>query len=362
MGLFSFLQRKKPPVPETRKRTPPPQDPVTVEALRTRARRRLIGAAVLVGGAVIGLPTLFDKPPRPAEQSFSVRMAGPAGSDGSASVSVKAPAPAPAPAAAAAAAGSAALARQGSVEAAPSASVSGTAVAVAAAGTAAAVGLLPGTGKKPHADDTIITETKADLEADKLRADRVRAEKDKEKAKAERARADKLKADKAREAEKAQEAEQAREAEKARQERLAKKAKEAKEAKAAREAQDARDAADARREAARKARDAREAKVLKDAKEAKDAKAAKATRPDGDGEKTRRYVIQAGSFAEASAARDLGRRIGKLGLDSHEQRVETASGSARTRVRLGPFNSKEEALRAAARLKAAGLNAAVLPL
>lgn len=354
MGLFSFLQRKKPPVPETRKRTPPPQDPVTVEALRTRARRRLIGAAVLVGGAVIGLPTLFDKPPRPAEQSFSVRMAGPAGSDGSASVSVKAPAPA--------AAGSAALARQGSVEAAPSASVSGTAVAVAAAGTAAAVGLLPGTGKKPHADDTIITETKADLEADKLRADRVRAEKDKEKAKAERARADKLKADKAREAEKAQEAEQAREAEKARQERLAKKAKEAKEAKAAREAQDARDAADARREAARKARDAREAKVLKDAKEAKDAKAAKATRPDGDGEKTRRYVIQAGSFAEASAARDLGRRIGKLGLDSHEQRVETASGSARTRVRLGPFNSKEEALRAAARLKAAGLNAAVLPL
>lgn len=354
MGLFSFLQRKKPPVPETRKRTPPPQDPVTVEALRTRARRRLIGAAVLVGGAVIGLPTLFDKPPRPAEQSFSVRMAGPAGSDGSASVSVKAPAPA--------AAGSAALARQGSVEAAPSASVSGTAVAVAAAGTAAAVGLLPGTGKKPHADDTIITETKADLEADKLRADRVRAEKDKEKAKAERARADKLKADKAREAEKAQEAEQAREAEKARQERLAKKAKEAKEAKAAREAQDARDAADARREAVRKARDAREAKVLKDAKEAKDAKAAKATRPDGDGEKTRRYVIQAGSFAEASAARDLGRRIGKLGLDSHEQRVETASGSARTRVRLGPFNSKEEALRAAARLKAAGLNAAVLPL
>lgn len=354
MGLFSFLQRKKPPVPETRKRTPPPQDPVTVEALRTRARRRLIGAAVLVGGAVIGLPTLFDKPPRPAEQSFSVRMAGPAGSDGSASVSVKAPAPA--------AAGSAALARQGSVEAAPSASVSGTAVAVAAAGTAAAVGLLPGTGKKPHADDTIITETKADLEADKLRADRVRAEKDKEKAKAERARADKLKADKAREAEKAQEAEQAREAEKARQERLAKKAKEAKEAKTAREAQDARDAADARREAARKARDAREAKALKDAKEAKDAKAAKATRPDGDGEKTRRYVIQAGSFAEASAARDLGRRIGKLGLDSHEQRVETASGSARTRVRLGPFNSKEEALRAAARLKAAGLNAAVLPL
>jgi DedD protein len=309
MGLFSFLQRKKPPVPDTRKRTPPPQDPVTVEALRTRARRRLIGAAVLVGGAVIGLPTLFDQPPRPADQSFNVRLAA---ADGAAAVSVKAPT----------AAGSAALVRPGGTEVAPSAGVSGTAVAVAAAGTAAAVGLLPGTGRKPPADDTIITETKADLEADKRRAEKVRAdkekEKEKEKARAERARAEKLKA------EKAQEAEQAREAEKARQERAARKAKEA-----------------------------------KAAKEAKEAKAAKS---DSEDDKPRRYVIQAGSFSEASAARDLGRRIDKLGLDSHEQHVETAAGSARTRVRLGPFKTKEEALRAAARLKAAGLNAAVLPL
>lgn len=309
MGLFSFLQRKKTPVPETRKRTPPPQDPVAVEALRTRARRRLIGAAVLVGGAVIGLPTLFDKPPRPVDQNFNVRMAA---SDGLTAAPAKAPA----------AADSAALPRPGSAQAAPSTGVSGTGVAVAAAGTATAVGLLSGAGKKPRADDTIITETRPDPDADRLRA--------------EKARMDKAKADKLREAE------QAREAEKVRQARAARKAKEAK---AAREAQDARDAADARREAA--------------ARKARDAKAAKS---EGDGEKTRRYVIQAGSFAEASAARDLGRRIGKLGLDSHEQHVETAAGSARTRVRLGPFNSKEEALRAAARLKAAGLNAAVLPL
>lgn len=337
MGLFSFLQRKKPPVPETRKRTPPPQDPVTVEALRTRARRRLIGAAILVGGAVVGLPTLFDKPPRPVDQNFNVRMTA---SDGSATVSVKAPA----------AAGSvAAPSRLASVEAAPSVGVAGTAVAVAAAGTATAVGLLPGTGKKPRADDAIITESKADPEADKLRAEKARADK----ARAERARADKLKAEKARAEEKAQEAEQARAEEKARQLRIAKKAKEAKAAREAQDARDAADAAEARREAARKAREAKAAKAAKDAKVAKS---------DSEGDKGRRYVIQAGSFAEASAARDLGRRIGKLGLDSHEQHVETAAGSARTRVRLGPFNSKEEALRAAAKLKAAGLNAAVLPL
>ena len=73
-------------------------------------------------------------------------------------------------------------------------------------------------------------------------------------------------------------------------------------------------------------------------------------------------MIQAGSFADAAAARDLGRRIDKLGLKAHEQRVETSAGATRTRVRLGPFGSKEEAMRAAARLKAAGLSAAVLPL
>lgn len=333
MGLFSFLQRKKTPVPETRKRTPPPQDPANVEALRTRARRRLIGAAVLVSGAVVGLPTLFDQPPRPVAQSFKVRMAA---ADGTTSVSAQSPATA----------ASAALVRQGHVEMAPpSLGASSTAVVAAAAGTAAVVGMLPGTGKKPQVEDTIITETKADAEADRLRA---------EKAKAERVRADKLKADKIREAREAEQAREAEKAEKARQERLAKKAREAK---AAREAEEAREAA-----AARKAKAAREAKDAREAKEAKAAKDAKVAKPGSDGDKATRYVIQVGSFADTSAARDLGRRIDKLGLDSHEQRVVTASGAARTRVRLGPFNSKEEALRAAARLKAAGLHAAVLPL
>lgn len=324
MGLFSFLQRKKTPVPETRKRTPPLQDSANVEALRTRARRRLIGAAVLVSGAVVGLPTLFDQPPRPVAQSFKVRMAA---ADGTTTVSAQSPATA----------ASAALVRRGHVELAPpSLGASSTAVAAAAAGTAAAVGLLPGTGKKPQVEDTIITETKADLEADRRRAEKAQAAK----VQAERAKAEKLKAEKAEKAREAREAERALAAEKARLET-------AKAAKAAKEAA------------------VRKAQAAKEAREAKAAKEAKATpRPgnDGDKDKARRYVIQAGSFADAAAARDLGRRIDKLGLDSHEQRVETAAGSARTRVRLGPFNTKEEALRAAARLKAAGLNAAVLPL
>jgi DedD protein len=217
---------------------------------------------------------------------------------------------------------------------------SGSAVALAATGAAAAAAVLPGTARKPPADETIITEPKADPKAEAM----ARAAADK--LKADKARAEKLKAEKARQAEQAREAEKA---DKAREARLA-----------AKKAKDARDAQDAL-ESARKDKDARDAKAAKLAKAA-EKKADKPAKADGGSDKPRRYVIQAGSFAEATAARDLGRRIGKIGLDSHEQHVETAAGSARTRVRLGPFNSKEEALRAAAKLKAAGLNAAVLPL
>lgn len=316
MGLFSFLQRKKTPAPEARKRTPPPQDPVTVETLRTRARRRLIGAAVLVGGAVLGLPALFDKPPRPADQSFQVRLAG---GEGAAAVSVKAPT---------------AVGQVGSAAPTASGRPSGSVVALATTGAVvAAAAVLPGTARKPPADEAIITESKADPKAEAM------ARAAAAKLKADKARAEKLKAEKARQAEQAREADRA---DKAREVRLA-----AKKAKDAKEAQDA-------RASARKDKDARDAKAAKLAK-------AKAN-ADDESDKPRRYVIQSGSFAEAAAARDLGRRIGKIGLDSHEQHVETAAGSARTRVRLGPFNSKEEALRAAAKLKAAGLNAAVLPL
>ena len=59
--------------------------------------------------------------------------------------------------------------------------------------------------------------------------------------------------------------------------------------------------------------------------------------------------------------RETRQRVEGLGLKSFEQHVETSSGR-RTRVRLGPFSTKEEAARAASKLKAAGVSAAVLPL
>lgn len=74
-----------------------------------------------------------------------------------------------------------------------------------------------------------------------------------------------------------------------------------------------------------------------------------------------RYVIQVGAFAEASAVREMRQRIDKLGLRSTQQDVEV-QGGRRTRVRLGPFATREEADRTAARLRAAGLNATLLQI
>jgi len=74
-----------------------------------------------------------------------------------------------------------------------------------------------------------------------------------------------------------------------------------------------------------------------------------------------RFVVQVGAFAEASAVREARAKLEKLGLASYTQVVETGNGP-RTRVRLGPYGSREEAEKAAAKLKAAGLPGAVLTL
>lgn len=74
-----------------------------------------------------------------------------------------------------------------------------------------------------------------------------------------------------------------------------------------------------------------------------------------------RYVIQIGAFAEDAAIRDARSKVEKLGLRTYVQAVETKDGK-RTRVRVGPYTNRDEADKAAAKLKAAGLTAAVLTL
>jgi DedD protein len=74
-----------------------------------------------------------------------------------------------------------------------------------------------------------------------------------------------------------------------------------------------------------------------------------------------RFVVQIGAFAEAAAVRDVRAKAQKAGLSTFTQVVETSEGK-RTRVRVGPFDSREAAEKAAAQVKAAGLPGSVLTL
>ena len=72
-----------------------------------------------------------------------------------------------------------------------------------------------------------------------------------------------------------------------------------------------------------------------------------------------RHWVQVGAYSEAATVRSVRQKIDKLGLNSVEQPVDTSAGP-RTRVRLGPFTSRDEAERVLARLKAGGLNGSVI--
>jgi DedD protein len=74
-----------------------------------------------------------------------------------------------------------------------------------------------------------------------------------------------------------------------------------------------------------------------------------------------RFVVQIGAFTEANAVREARAKAGKAGLATFTQVVQTSSG-ARTRVRIGPFTSREEADKAAAQARSAGVPGVVMTL
>jgi DedD protein len=96
----------------------------------------------------------------------------------------------------------------------------------------------------------------------------------------------------------------------------------------------------------------------------KPADAVASARPDAPASAPKaapRYVLQVGAFTDPGALRDARQRVEKLGFKTYTQVVETPAG-ARTRVRVGPFDTREEAERAGARLKSGGLPANLLTL
>lgn len=76
---------------------------------------------------------------------------------------------------------------------------------------------------------------------------------------------------------------------------------------------------------------------------------------------TERLVVQVGAFAEAAGAREVRSKLERAGLKTYTHVAEMPQGQ-RTRVRVGPFDSRVEAEKAAARVKALGLPAAILTL
>ena len=86
-----------------------------------------------------------------------------------------------------------------------------------------------------------------------------------------------------------------------------------------------------------------------------------ADKPAAVDAKAGRFIVQVGAFADDSAVREARQKAERAGVKTYTQTVETSAGK-RTRVRAGPFSSREDADKAAGALKKAGLGGSVLSL
>ena len=71
--------------------------------------------------------------------------------------------------------------------------------------------------------------------------------------------------------------------------------------------------------------------------------------------------MQVGAFAENDKARDARLKVERAGLKTYVHVAETPNGK-RIRVRAGPFATRAEAEKAAAKIKTLDLPAAILTL
>ena len=100
------------------------------------------------------------------------------------------------------------------------------------------------------------------------------------------------------------------------------------------------------------------AKAKSDAAESARAKALlEAKAPPGN----ERLVVQVGAFADPASARTTRLKLERAGMTTYTHVAETSSGKL-IRVRVGPYGSRAEADKAAAKVKALGLPARILAL
>ncbi|SEL09249.1 DedD protein [Roseateles sp. YR242] len=308
MGLLSFLKRgdvddgSKPAKPA--KNTRASVDAVDdVQQLRLRARRRLIGAAVLVGAAVIVFPLLFETQPRPIPVDLPIDIPK---KDGVAPLNVPA---------------------------------TGAKVAKADEPADAGRGIINETAEQV-AGDRPVPPPEAQREAPReMPADPA-------------ARADVKPEAKARMAEPAHTETRPKPIEaKPAEPKLARvepKPEPKPEPKA-----------EAKPERRATGNESARVQAMLDghAAERKAAEAAAATAAASGG----RFVVQVGAYADAKAAQDARAKVERMGLKTYTQAVETADGK-RIRVRVGPFGSRDEADKVAAKVRGGGLSSAVLTL
>ena len=82
-----------------------------------------------------------------------------------------------------------------------------------------------------------------------------------------------------------------------------------------------------------------------------------AAAPAGEG----RFVVQVGAYADAAKARETRARVERAGLKTYTNVADTKDGK-RIRVRVGPFETRGEADKAASKIKGLDLPAAILTL
>lgn len=273
MGLPSFLKRRPPTGAAAAQ---PSTD--TVQQARTRARQRLIGAAVLVIIGIVVFPIVFETRPRPIAVDIPIEIPSRDQAPALAMPAARSPTP----------------------PGADAASGPGAASAASAAGNAAGKTAGDAAAHAPGADD-VITEPR--------------------------------------------------------------------EAKPGAGTSSARTEPAARPQAERRA-DVAAPKPLEPAHKdkrlsaAEDSARARALlegkNPDGTAAPGR-FVVQVGAFADPASARTVRLKVEKLGLKTYTQRASTSAGE-RIRVRIGPFETRDDAERALAKAKGAGLNAVVLSL
>ncbi len=292
----------------------------SVDAMRRRALFRLVGSVVLVLAGVVGFPMLFDSQPRSVPVDIPIDIPDKAKvkplqlPGGTSSLATPAPA--------AKVEDSASLSGKEEIISNTTAAKS-AATGVAVAGAAAVAAAAISNSDKAKADnagaDKVAADKAAKIKADKEKSDKEKSDKDK----ADKDKADKDKATK----------------DKAAKEKLAKD---------------------------KAALDASRAKALLDGNpsDAKPAPAAPATTsapPAAAAAGAERFIVQFGAFTDVVKSREVRQKVEKAGLKTYSQVAKTADGDL-IRVRVGPFTSKAEADKAAAKIKALGLPASILTL